>query len=154
MRRFRFRLERVLRYRQSREELAYRALQDAIRQRVQHEAEIAQVREQIRSLSNLALSPLDWRRREQTLSALQTRLERLLDALPLLQEHEAHARQVYLHIRQEREALTRLRQHAYQRFQGEIERAIQTETDEVVALAYQRVVPQNPSASSGDPDTP
>ncbi|MER3402533.1 MAG: hypothetical protein C4337_04370 [Armatimonadota bacterium] len=154
MRRFRFRLERVLRYRQSREEVAYRALHDAIRQRVQHEAEITQVREQIRSQARLALSPLDWTRREQTLSALQTRLERLLDTLPLLQEQEAHARQVYLQIRQEREALTRLRQHAYQRFQGEIERALQTETDEVLALAYQRVVPQNPTADSGDSDAP
>ena len=34
MRRFRFRLERVLRYRESREEAAYRALQDAVRQRL------------------------------------------------------------------------------------------------------------------------
>ncbi len=152
MRRFRFRLERVLRYRESREEAAYRALQDAVRQRVEHESAIERVRAQMRALAEASLHPEQWVERERTLMALQTRLERLLDTLPLLQEQEAHAREVYLHLRREREALSRLRQHAYEQFQTELQRALQTEMDEVVALAYQRVVPEDPSADSGNPD--
>lgn len=152
MRRFQFRLERVLRYRQSREEVAYRALQEAIRQRVQHEAEIDQVRTQIRQLAESVISPAEWLMREQTLAALQMCLERLMDALPLLKEQEAHARQVYLQLRQEREALTRLRQRAYEQFETELQRLVQNEMDEVVALAYQRAVPENTPADPGNPD--
>lgn len=152
MRRFRFRLERVLRYRQSREEVAYRALQEAIRHRVQHEAEIDRVRTQIRRLAESIINPAEWLMREQTLSALHTRLERLMDALPLLKEQESLARQVYLKLRQEREALTRLRQRAYEQFETELQRLVQNETDEVVALAYQRVVPESTPADTGNPD--
>jgi flagellar biosynthesis chaperone FliJ len=128
MRRFVFSLQKVLDYRQRLEEQAIRAFAEAQAQ-LMHEQAV---------LHKLLVE------REECL--------RVLDTLPLLQEQEAHAREVYLHLRREREALSRLRQRAYEQFQTELQRALQTEMDEVVALAYQRVVPENPSADTGNPD--
>ncbi len=151
MRRFRFRLGRVLKYRESREQIAYHALQDAIRQRVQHEEQIRQLKHQIEQMASERLSPHEWKRREALLSALHTRLQTLSDALPLLIEQEERARAVYLQARQEREALTRLHQRAYAHYQTELQRALQSQMDEVVAVAYQRTVSENASEGSGNP---
>jgi flagellar export protein FliJ len=150
MRRFRFRLERVLRYRETREEIAYRAVQEAARQRAQLQEQIRALTEQMRQLASTALHPNKWAQREQTLDALQTRLQRLQDTLPLLLEQEAHAREVYLQARREREALTQLRIRAYEQHQQEMNRLMQYAIDEAAVYAYQRRLSEDPGASAGD----
>ncbi|MFN4032333.1 MAG: flagellar FliJ family protein [Fimbriimonadales bacterium] len=150
MRRFRFRLERVLRYRETREGIAYRALQDAVRQRVQLEMQIRALAQQMRQMAEAPVHPEEWVQREQTLGAMTTRLQRLQDTLPLLQEHEAHAREVYLQARREREALTQLRIRAYEQHQHEIQRLVQNEVDEAAVYAYQRRLSEDAPTGSGD----
>ncbi|MDM7460515.1 MAG: flagellar FliJ family protein [bacterium] len=150
MRRFRFRLERVLRYRETREGIAYRALQDAVRQRVQLEMQIRALAEQMRQIAEASIRPEEWSPREQTLAAMATRLQRLQDTLPLLQEQEAHAREVYLQARRERDALTQLRIRAYEQHQHEIQRLVQNEVDEAAVYAYQRRLSEDASTGSGD----
>ncbi len=152
MRRFRFRLERVLRYRESREEVAYRALQEAIRERVQHEARIQDLHRQIQQIASSSIQPHEWQAREQSLSALQTRLQSLYDMLPILVEQENRARGVYLQARQQREALTRLRARAYEHYQHELQTALQNQMDEVVIYAYQRSLSENSPTSGGNPE--
>ncbi len=152
MRRFRFRLERVLRYRETREEIALRALREAIQRRVEHERAIEEMRRYCQTLARLALQPEEWLWREQTLQALQARLQAMEELLPLLYEREQEAREAYQEARRQRESLTRLRARAYDQFQQELSRLLQRETDEVVAYAYQRTAPENPSAHSGDSD--
>ena len=150
MRRFRFRLERVLRYRKTREQIAYRAVQEAARQRAQLQEQIRALTEQIRQLASAVLHPHEWAQREQTLDALQTRLQRLQDTLPLLLEQEAHAREVYLQARREREALTRLRIRAYEQHQQEMNRLMQYAIDEAAVYAYQRRLSEDSGAGAGD----
>jgi flagellar export protein FliJ len=150
MRRFRFRLERVLRYRETREEIAYRAVQEAARQRAQLQEQIRALTEQMRQLASAALYPNEWAQREQTLDALQTRLQRLQDTLPLLLEQEAHAREVYLQARREREALTQLRIRAYEQHQQEMNRLMQYAIDEAAVYAYQRRLSEDTGAGAGD----
>lgn len=152
MRRFRFRLERVLRYRETREEVALRALREAIRRRVEHEHAIQQLRKDCQKLASMTLVPTEWLQRERTLQALQARLQAMEELLPLLQEQEQQAREAYQEARRQREALARLRARAYDQFQQELSRLLQRETDEVVAYAYQRAVPENPATHSGDSD--
>ena len=150
MRRFRFRLERVLRYRETREEIAYRAVQEAARQRAQLQEQIRALTEQMRQLASATLPPNEWAQREQTLDALQTRLQRLQDTLPLLLEQEAHAREVYLQARREREALTQLRIRAYEQHQQEMNRLMQYAIDEAAVYAYQRRLSEDTGAGAGD----
>jgi len=150
MRRFRFRLERVLRYRETREEIAYRAVQEAARQRAQLQEQIRALTEQMRQLASTALHLNEWAQRERTLEALQTRLQRLQDTLPLLLEQEAHAREVYLQARREREALTQLRIRAYEQHQQEMNRLMQYAIDEAAVYAYQRRLSEDSGAGAGD----
>jgi flagellar export protein FliJ len=150
MRRFRFRLERVLRYRETREEIAYRAVQEAARQRAQLQEQIRALTEQMRQLASAALHPHEWAQRERTLDALQTRLQRLQDTLPLLLEQEAHAREVYLQARREREALTQLRIRAHEQHQQEMNRLMQYAIDEAAVYAYQRRLSEDTGAGKGD----
>ncbi len=150
MRRFRFRLEQVLRYRETREGIAYRALQDVVRQRIQLQAQMHALTEQLRRNASAATSPSEWSQRESVLEALETRLQRLQDTLPLLQEQEAHAREVYLQARREREALTQLRIRAYEHYQQEVQRLLQHEIDEVARYAYQRRLSEDTAAPAGD----
>ncbi len=150
MRRFQFRLERVLRYRETREGIAYRALQDALQQRMQLQAQIRALTEQMRQIASAAAHPNEWTQREHALEAMATRLQRLQDTLPLLQEQEAHAREVYLQARREREALTQLRIRAYEHYQQEIQRLVQNEIDEAAIHAYQRRLSEDAPASAGD----
>ncbi|GBC93902.1 hypothetical protein HRbin15_02404 [bacterium HR15] len=152
MRRFRFRLERLLRYRETREEVALRALREAIRRRVEHERAIQAVRAYCQTLASMSLTPDEWLLREQTLQALKARLQAMEELLPLLQEEEQQARAAYQEARRQRESLSRLRARAYDQFQQELSRLLQRETDEVVAYAYQRTVPENPAPHPGDPD--
>ncbi|MCS7209871.1 MAG: flagellar export protein FliJ [Fimbriimonadales bacterium] len=150
MRRFRFRLERVLRYRETREQIAYRAVQDAVRQRMQLQAQIDALTEQLRTLASGSVPPAEWAQRERAWSAMHARLQRLQDTLPLLLEQEAHARAVYLQARREREALTQLRQRAYAQYQYELQRATQAALDEAVVYAHQRRLSEDSPTSSGD----
>lgn len=150
MQRFRFRLERVLRFRETREQIAYRAVQDAVRQRVQLQEQIRALTEQMRALASASLPPEAWAQRERALEAMATRLQRLQDTLPLLLEQEAHAREVYLQARREREALTQLRIRAYERYQQELQRALQNQIDEAVVYAYQRRLSEDAAAGAGD----
>jgi flagellar export protein FliJ len=150
MRRFRFRLERVLRYRETREQIAYRAVQEAAHQRAQLQAQIRALTEQMRQLASAALTPNEWAQRERTLDALQTRLQRLQDTLPLLLAQEAHAREVYLQARREREALTQLRLRAYEQHQQEISRLTQYAIDEAAVYAYQRRLSEDTGAGADD----
>ncbi|MDW8107331.1 MAG: flagellar export protein FliJ [Armatimonadota bacterium] len=150
MRRFRFRLERVLRYRTTREQIAYQALQEAIQQRAQLQAQIAQLQAEIQAVARTSVSPTEWSLRERVLETLTTRLQRLHDTLPLLLEQEAHAREVYLHTRREREALSRLRQRAYEQYQQELQRALQNAADEAVVYAYQRRLSEDSATGAGD----
>ncbi len=150
MRRFRFRLERVLRYRETREQIAYRAVQEAARQRAQLQEQIRALTEQMRQLAGATLNPGEWARRERTLEALQTRLQRLQDTLPLLIEQESHAREVYLQARREREALTQLRIRAYEQHQQEMNRLFQNAIDEAAVYAYQRRLSEDPATGTGD----
>jgi flagellar export protein FliJ len=150
MRRFRFRLERVLRYRETREQIAYRAVQEAARQRAQLQEQIRGLTEQMRQLASAALTPNEWAQRERSLDALQTRLQRLQDTLPLLLEQEAHAREVYLQARREREALTQLRIRAYDQHQQEMNRLMQYTIDEAAVYAYQRRLSEDSGANPGD----
>ena len=129
------------------------SLQEAIRQRVQHEEQIRQVEARMWLLASAGLDPQEWQRRELALQALHARLQTLQDALPLLLEQEAEARAVYLQARQEREALTRLHLRAHEHYQTELRRALQNELDEVVALAYQRTVSEGSSESPGNPSS-
>lgn len=150
MRRFRFRLARVLRYRETREGITYRALQEAVQQRVQLQEQIQVLTEQMRHLAYAVLHPEDWAQRERLLEAMATRLQRLQDTLSLLQEQEAHAREVYLQARREREALTQLRLRAYEQYQQELQRLIQNEVDEAAVYAYQRRVSEDSATGTGD----
>jgi len=152
MRRFRFRLERVLRYRETREQAALRALREAVRRCVEHEHTIEQMRWECQRLMGMSLAPGEWLQRECTLQALQARLQVLEELLPLLQAEEHRAREAYQQARRERESLARLRSRAYDQFQQELSRLLQRETDEVVAYAYQRVVSENPAAHPADSD--
>jgi flagellar export protein FliJ len=104
----------------------------------------------MRQLASAALRPHEWAQREQTLEALQTRLQRLQDTLPLLLEQEAHAREVYLQARREREALTQLRIRAHEQHQQEISRLIQNAIDEAAVYAYQRRLSEDSGAGAGD----
>jgi flagellar export protein FliJ len=146
-------LERVLRYRETREEVALRALREAIRQRVAHERAIQQVRQRCQEIARMSLSPAEWLQRERTLQALQTRLQEMEALLPLLQQQEQEARAAYQEARRQRESLSRLRARAYDHFQQELSRLLQRETDEVVIYAYQRTASENPAAHSGDSDS-
>lgn len=150
MRRFRFRLERVLRYRETREQIALRALQEVVQQRLQLQAEIDAVLQQMRALASSATEPTEWLQRERVLEAYATRLQRLRDTLPLLLEQEAHAREVYLQTRHEREALTRLCQRAYEHYQLELQRALQNALDEAVVYAHQRRLSEDSATGTGD----
>ncbi|MCS7190545.1 MAG: flagellar FliJ family protein [Fimbriimonadales bacterium] len=150
MHRFRFRLERVLRFRETREQIAYRAVQDAVRQRVQLQEQIRALTEQMHALASASIPPEMWAQRERALEAMATRLQRLQDTLPLLLEQEAHAREVYLQARREREALTQLRIRAYERYQQALQRAIQNQIDEAVVYAYQRRLSEDATAGAGD----
>jgi len=150
MRRFRFRLERVLRYRETREQIAYRAVQEAARQRTQLQAQIQALTEQMRQLASTALHPHEWAQREKTLEALATRLQRLQDTLPLLLEQEAHAQEVYLQARREREALTQLRLRAHEQHQQEMNRLLQYAIDEAAVYAYQRRLSEDSGTGADD----
>jgi flagellar export protein FliJ len=143
----------VLRYRETREEIALRALREAIGRRVEHERAIEQIRQRCQQLAEMHLTPMEWVQRERTLQALQARLRALEELLPLLQEQEQQAREAYQQARREREALARLRARAYDHFQQELARLIQRETDEGVAYAYRRSLPESAAPHSGDPDT-
>ncbi|GIV11493.1 MAG: hypothetical protein KatS3mg020_0984 [Fimbriimonadales bacterium] len=150
MRRFRFRLERVLRYRETREGIAYRALQEAVRQRVHLQEQIRALTEQMRQLAQAGLPPEEWAQREHALQAMATRLQRLQDTMPLLQEQESHAREVYLQARRAREALTQLRIRAYEQHQHELQRLVQNEVDEAAVYAYQRRLSEDTATGTGD----
>lgn len=139
-----------MQYRQTQEEMALRALRTAIQRRQELERAMERVRQRIQQLSQLALAPEEWLRREQAIGALQARLNTLKETLPLLIEQEQQAREAYLQARQRRESLSRLRARALDHFQQELSRILQRETDEVVVYAYQRSVPADPSARSGD----
>ncbi|MGQ9656445.1 MAG: flagellar export protein FliJ [Fimbriimonadales bacterium] len=150
MRRFRFRLERVLRYRETREEIAHRAVQEAARQRARLQEQIRALQNQMRQLAGTTLNPNEWAQRERTLEALQTRLQRLQDTLPLLLEQELHAREVYLQARREREALTQLRIRAHEQHQHAMNRLFQNAIDEAAVYAYQRRLSEDTGAGTGD----
>ncbi|MCS7065320.1 MAG: flagellar FliJ family protein, partial [Fimbriimonadales bacterium] len=152
MRHFRFRLERVLRYRETREEVALRTLREAIRRRLEHEHAIQRLRHACQQLASMTLTPEEWLQRERTLQALQARLQAMEELLPLLQEQEQQAREAYQEARRQREALARLRARAYDQFQQELSHLLQRETDEVVAYAYQRTASENHAAHPGDSD--
>jgi flagellar biosynthesis chaperone FliJ len=149
MRRFRFRLERVLRYRETREQIAYRAVQEAARQRAQLQEQIRALTEQMRQLASAALTPNEWAQREQTLEVGPDppATPRLQDSCRLL---EAHAREVYLQARREREALTQLRLRAYAQHQQEMNRLMQYAIDEAAVYAYQRRLSEDSGANPGD----
>jgi flagellar export protein FliJ len=154
-------LERVLRYRETREEVALRALREAIRQRVEHERAIQQVRQHCQEIARMNLSPeiaeatdlSPLLQRERTLQALQARLQAMEELLPLLQQQEQAARAEYQEARRQRESLTRLRARAYDHFQQELTRLLQRETDEVVIYAHQRTAPENPATHPRDSDS-
>lgn len=150
MRRFRFRLERVLRYRETREQIAYRAVQEVVRQRLELQEQIRRLQEQLRTLAGTASPPEAWVQRERALEAMATRLQRLQDTLPLLMEQEAHAREVYLQARRERQALTQLRIRAYEHYQQELQRVFQNQIDEAAVYAYQRRISEDAATSTGD----
>lgn len=141
-----------MRYRATREEMALRALREAIRRRMEHEQAMQQLRREFQALASSPVAPEEWLLRERALQALQTRLQAMEELLPLLLDQEQQARAAYEEARRQREALSRLRARAYEQFQQELSRLLQRETDEVVAYAYQRAVPKNPATSSGDSD--
>lgn len=140
----------MLRYRETREDIAYRAVQEAVRQRAQLQEQIRALTNQMRQLAGTTLSPIEWAQRERTLEALQTRLQRLQDTLPLLLEQESHAREVYLQARREREALAQLRIRAHEQHQHEMNRLFQNAIDEAAVYAYQRRLSEDTGAGAGD----
>lgn len=140
MRRFRFRLERILEYRRRLEEAAYEDLQQAIRRRTELERSLEAHKKRWRLVAQ-ARHPLEveeWTLREQYLRALQEQIEQGQALLLMLQAEEEQARSAYLKARRARESLDRLRQRAYERYLADLEAEIQKMSDEQVLLANYR----------------
>jgi len=150
MQRFRFRLERVLRYRETREQIAYCAVQEAARQRAQLQEQIRLLTAQMHQWASATVRPHEWAQRERMLESLATRLQRLQDTLPLLLAQEAHAREVYWQARREREALSQLRIRAYEQHQQAINRLLHNAIDEAAVYAYQRRLSEDSGARADD----
>lgn len=131
MKRFRFRLEKVLHYRSQQEEEAKRALRLAIQRRVQLEHQMEGLRGTMQEAASALLTDLaQIQHRETFLLACQEQLQRLQDALPLLQSEEEKAHQYYLQTHQARETLSRLKTRAYELHRLEAETEQQKLLDE------------------------
>lgn len=139
VRRFEFSLQKVLDYRQRREEQALRAFAEAqaqlaharaVLERLQHEREECLARSQRRHRLMVPMLTV-----EQTyLSALEERLEeqrqRVAQAERLLEER----RQALLEAQRERKALERLREKQYEQWRQEMLRVEQKALDELATM--------------------
>jgi flagellar export protein FliJ len=132
MRKFRFRLQKVLDYRTKMEEQAYNRLQEAIRKRLQHENTIRVMKSEWRSAASQASSGQteEWQQRETYLAALQWRIAEMEEALPFYLQAEVHAREAYLEVRRARESLSKLYERAYTHYRKELESENQKMLDE------------------------
>lgn len=132
MRKFRFRLQKVLEYRIKMEEQAYQRLQETIRKRVLHENAIHAMKSEWRTAASQASSeqPEEWQRREAYLETLQWRIAEMEEVLPLYLQEEAHAREAYLEMRRARESLSKLHERAYSEHRKELESENQKILDE------------------------
>jgi flagellar FliJ protein len=135
MRRFRFRLQKVLEHRELLEEEAKTAFLNARAQRLEAE----------RRLEELLQQRAEWL--ERPLRTLEDRLvlERFLDALgdrereqriviSTLEDEEETLRQAWIEARKDAEAMRRLRQAAYDEWRAEANRKEQADLDEWAVL--------------------
>lgn len=132
MKKFKFRLQKVLDYRVKMEEQAYDRLQETIHKRAQHENAIHTRKSEWREAASQAVSGQleENLRREAYLTALQLQIDEMEEALPLYQQEEERAREAYLEARRARESLSKLREQALEGHRKEVETENQKELDE------------------------
>lgn len=132
MKKFKFRLQKVLDYRVKMEEQAYDRLQETIRKRIQQENKIRAMKSEWRKAASQAGSRQleENLRKEAYLAALQVQIDEMEEALPLYQQEEERARGVYLEARRARESLSKLREQALDGYKKEVEAENQKELDE------------------------
>lgn len=131
MKKFKFRLQKVLDYRTKMEDQAYERLQAAVRKRVQHENAIRAKKLEWQSAAQTGGEPLDEKlRKEEYLTALQMQIDEMEDALPLYQQEEERVRKAYLEARRARESLSKLQEQALSDHKKEAEAENQKMLDE------------------------
>lgn len=135
MRRFRFRLQKVLEHRERLEEEAKTAFLNARAQRLEAE----------RLLEELLSLRTEWVGRPATTLQDRLALERFLDALEdrerqqriviaTLSDEEESLRQAWIEARKDAEAMRRLRRTAFDEWRAESERKEQADLDEWAVL--------------------
>jgi len=131
MKKFKFRLQKVLDYRTKMEDQAFEQLQEAIRKRARHESAIRAKKSEWQSAAQSGGEPLDEKlRKEEYLTALQMQIDEMEDALPLYQQEEERARGAYLESRRARESLSKLQEQALSNYKKEAEAENQKMLDE------------------------
>ena len=143
MRRFRFRLERLLWHRHTLEGQAEQALAEALRRERELAEALAQVQarreaEAIDVRQALAESTpgQDMRLHVQYVAALNARRRLLAEHLRLAQATSAERRATLLGRRRDREVVTQLRTRVLQRYQLSAEREAQRELDEIAGIRH------------------
>ncbi|GMV36026.1 MAG: hypothetical protein AMXMBFR61_05340 [Fimbriimonadales bacterium] len=136
MRRFRFRLESVLRYRRRIEEIKEASFARAHRNRLIAEARAAEMERTRERVSSMELGvDLDTRRqRELYLMRLDDMIAAQRQLVEILMRDEDAAREEWLAARREVKALEELRERALRRHEKEVLREEQRELDEWAIL--------------------
>jgi flagellar export protein FliJ len=143
MRRFRFRLERLLWHRHTLEGQAEQALAEALRRERELAEALAQIqaRQQVEAIDvRRALAEpragQDMRLHVQYVAALDARRRFLAEHLRLAQAASAERRTTLLDRRRDREVVAQLRTRVLRRYQLSAEREAQRELDEIAGIRH------------------
>lgn len=131
MRKFEFRLEKLLEYRRILEEAAKKSAMAATARRIQGEADVDEVRDRRGTALGLRLESLDERRQlERYLEKLDDDERAGLAAVSVLLAEEENAQRLWMKAKQDVDAVEKLREKALEEWKLEESRAEQRELDE------------------------
>lgn len=131
MRKFEFRLEKLLEYRRILEEAAKKSAMAATARRIEGEADVDEVRDRRGTALGLRLESLDERRQlERYLEKLDDDERAGLAAVSVLLAEEENAQRLWMKAKQDVDAVEKLREKALEEWKLEESRAEQRELDE------------------------
>jgi flagellar protein FliJ len=131
MRRFEFKLEKVREFRRMLEEQAKKELQDTQRRVLEAEDELVNMlNKRQQSLSTALKSVQDRLAMQSYIAKLDDDRTSQESVIAILKQDEEYARQLWIHARQEAEALEKLREKAKEEYDQEAARIEQAELDE------------------------
>jgi flagellar export protein FliJ len=160
MRRFRFRLERLLWHRRCQEELAEQALGKALRQELELASDLARVGEQsaaeaagLRTILDQSTTGIEMRLHAWYAAGLAAReaflVERREAAVSAVADHRA----TLLERRRAHEVVVQLRERMLARYQRAAEREAQLALDETASVRHVRRIREMMSSHTGDATT-